>query len=239
MFRALVLLVASCAATHLRAGSNASRSALRAGLRRPSCTCEANNPSWKRPTRSEPKCVFIDLGAADGNTFDSFLADDYGPVHNCPHGGDWEAILVEANPMFSKKLQALQSNLPGKVQSLASTAAYSCETTTSFSIDADAAHNYWASSLMENVGRRQVTVPTVNVNKLLAESVIPGDWVMLKVDIEGAEYDVMPCLAEFKDAELIDEIFLEEHWWFPDRTAEQSFGRERTAARSLLFVFRG
>lgn len=57
--------------------------------------------------------------------------------------------------------------------------------------------------------------------------------------LQGAEYDVMPCLAEFKDAELIDEIFLEEHWWFPDRTAEQSFGRKRTAARSLLFVFRG
>lgn len=43
---------------------------------------------------------------------------------------------------------------------------------------------------------------------------------------QGAEYDVMPCLAEFKEAELIDEIFLEEHWWFPDRTAEQSPGSE-------------
>eukprot|EP00913_Durusdinium_trenchii_P024032 g22570.t1 len=82
------------------------------------------------------------------------------------------------------------------------------QTTTSFSIDADAVHNYWGSSLVEN------------------ESVIPEDWVMLKIDIEGAEYDVMPCLAEFKEAELIDEIFLEEHWWFPDRTAEQSPGSE-------------
>ena len=40
--------------------------------------------------------MFIDLGAADGNTFDSFLSNGYGPVKNCPHGGDWQAILVEA-----------------------------------------------------------------------------------------------------------------------------------------------
>mmetsp|Transcript_33456 Transcript_33456/g.53579 ORF Transcript_33456/g.53579 Transcript_33456/m.53579 type:complete len:252 (-) Transcript_33456:47-802(-) len=204
-----------------RGGSNFSAAA-GLGLRRPQCSCEANSANWKRPQRTEPRCVFIDLGAADGNTFDSFLANGYGPVKNCPRHGEWQAILVEANPMFTEKLQALQENLPEKVQSLAGTAAYSCETTTSFSIDPDSVHNYWGSSLVENVGLRQVTVPTINVNKLLLESVIPEDWVMLKIDIEGAEYDVMPCLAEFKEAELVDEIFLEEHWWFPDRTREQN-----------------
>ena len=33
----------------------------------------ANNPSWKKTARTEPKCIFIDLGAADGNTFAKFL----------------------------------------------------------------------------------------------------------------------------------------------------------------------
>ena len=33
----------------------------------------ANNPNWKKTQRSEPKCIFIDLGAADGNTFAKFL----------------------------------------------------------------------------------------------------------------------------------------------------------------------
>ena len=51
------------------------------------------------PARTEPRCVFIDLGAADGNTFDSFLANGYGPVKNCPRHGEWQAILVEAEGM--------------------------------------------------------------------------------------------------------------------------------------------
>ena len=33
----------------------------------------ANNPNWKKTARTEPKCIFIDLGAADGNTFAKFL----------------------------------------------------------------------------------------------------------------------------------------------------------------------
>ena len=171
-------------AISLRSNSSGTRTTAAAGLRKPGCGCDANSPSWHKTSRTQPKCVFIDLGAADGNTFDNFLADGYGPVSNCPHGGDWEAILVEANPVFSKKLKSLEANLGGKVRSLASTAAYSCETTTTFSIDADPTHNFWASSLDEKVGQQEVTVPTINVNKLIAENVRPDDWVILKVDIE-------------------------------------------------------
>lgn len=58
--------------------------------------------SLKSP-RTEPKCVFIDLGAADGNTFDSFLANGYGPVKNCPHR-QWQAILVEARKRNDGKM---------------------------------------------------------------------------------------------------------------------------------------
>ena len=108
----LVSCVVHSTATHLRSNSSASGQAVEAaGLRKPSCSCEANSPSWKKTARTQPKCIFIDLGAADGNTFDSFIANDYGPVKNCPHGGEWEAILVEANPIFAQKLKALEENL--------------------------------------------------------------------------------------------------------------------------------
>ena len=180
----LASFVLQSGAISLRSNFSETRTTAGAGLRKPGCSCNANSPSWHKTSRTQPKCVFIDLGAADGNTFDNFLADGYGPVKNCPHGGDWEAILVEANPVFSKKLNSLEANLGGKVRSLASTAAYSCETTTTFFIDADPTHNYWASSLDEKVGQQEVTVPTINVNKLIAENVRPDDWVILKVDIE-------------------------------------------------------
>mmetsp|Transcript_49862 Transcript_49862/g.93293 ORF Transcript_49862/g.93293 Transcript_49862/m.93293 type:complete len:258 (+) Transcript_49862:50-823(+) len=207
-------------ASHASAQSAAAMSFFQA---EPQCQCVANNAEWKKTSRAEPKCIFIDLGAADGNTFAKFLENDYGPLKNCP-SGKWEAFLLEANPQFTKELNSLQENFPGQVHSLADHAAFSCEGTTSFFIDADASHNHWGSSLMSDApdavksGEVKVTVPMVNVVQLIAENVRPDDWVMLKVDIEGAEYNLIPCLAQFKDAGVVDRMYLEEHWWFPSIT---------------------
>merc|ERR1719409_1006068 len=61
------------------------------------CQCVASDPSWKACTRTVPECVFIDLGAADGNSFNVFLSNGYGKVAQCP-SVKWSAVLVEANP---------------------------------------------------------------------------------------------------------------------------------------------
>eukprot|EP00933_Yihiella_yeosuensis_P047240 TRINITY_DN42990_c0_g1_i1.p1 TRINITY_DN42990_c0_g1~~TRINITY_DN42990_c0_g1_i1.p1 ORF type:complete len:261 (+),score=73.92 TRINITY_DN42990_c0_g1_i1:82-864(+) len=207
------------------AGSNATAMGM-SMLQDPPCQCVPFDKSWKKTTRTVPKCIFIDLGAADGNTFDEFIADDYGPVENCPSGGKWEAFLVEANPIFSHKLKALEDNLPNQVHSFADTAAYSCQGQTSFFIDVDKTHNFWGSSMSESApdavrsGKRKVTVPTVNVNQMVYENTIPGDYVILKIDIESAEYDVVPCLAQFNQANLVDRMELEEHTWFPSVTPQ-------------------
>jgi len=198
----------------------------------------ANNPTWKKTNRTTPKCIFIDLGAADGNTFNDFLNNKYGPVSNCPSGGQWEAYLVEANPHFDSQVKALQQKYPGQVHSMASTAAFMCQGQTSFFIDADPTHNHWGSSMSDSSpdaiksGKQKVTVPTMNVAQLIEESVIAADWVMLKVDIEGAEYDVVPCLAQFKDASLVDRMYLEEHTWF--KTGSANGLKEMAAAKASL-----
>lgn len=190
----------------------------------PPCQCLANDASWAPTTRAEPKCVFIDLGAADGNTFRQFLNNDYGPVANCP-SGKWEAYLVEANPHFDAPLQQIAQQYPDQVHVMKSTAAFSCVAQTSFYIDIDPTHNHWGSSMSDAApdavksGKQKVTVPTVNVVQLIAQSVIPADWVMLKVDIEGAEYEVIPCLAHFAHANLVDRMYLEEHTWFDSGSA--------------------
>lgn len=195
-------------AKSLRGGVNATESSKRGTP----CQCAANNPAWKPTTRNVPKCMFIDLGAADGNSFKSFLNNGYGPVANCP-SGQWEALLVEANPQFTPALNAIASQYPGSVHAYGSTAAYMCQGTTSFSIDPDASHNHWGSSMKTTHGSTQVTVPTVNVMQLIAENVQQNDWVILKVDIEGAEYDLIPCLAQYPNIKLLDIMFLEEHGW--------------------------
>jgi len=181
------------------------------------CQCEANSPSWVPAARTVPKCIFIDLGAADGNSFNSFLANSFGPLANCP-SGKWEAYLVEANPRFVQPLAQLTTKYPADVHVMATTAAFDCEGKTSFYLDTTSVqHNFWGSSLssthpdVQKSGMQHVDVTLVNLNRLLKEKTIPGDWVMVKMDIEGAEWDVLPCLAMADSASLIDRLYMEVH----------------------------
>mmetsp|Transcript_156320 Transcript_156320/g.271975 ORF Transcript_156320/g.271975 Transcript_156320/m.271975 type:complete len:296 (-) Transcript_156320:257-1144(-) len=185
------------------------------------CNCEIANPAWKPCPRTTAKCVFIDLGAADGNTFKVFLQNGYTTISNCTANGPgaWEAILVEANPKFDQALKAEASKYPyGYVAAMTSTAAYSCEGKTSFFVDTvNTAENNWGSSMSQNhpdvlrSGKQNVTVPTMNLNRLLYELTIPADKVILKMDIEGAEFDVLPCLAQSPSSNLVDMFYLEQH----------------------------
>lgn len=188
------------------------------GVGVPPCACETSGTDWVRPAAREPRCVFIDLGAANGNTFDHFLNDGYGQVKNCPSGGAYDAILVEANPIFNAALKDTARNHPGSVRSLVSSAAYMCEGSTSFFLDTvDVRENFWGSSMSPNArdvqrsGQKPVTVPLVNVVRLIMESTLPEDYVLLKMDIEGSEHDIMPCLAKSEAAKLIDAVYVETH----------------------------
>jgi len=182
------------------------------------CQCVATDATWTSSQRTAPKCVFIDLGAADGNTLIRFLENDYGVVSNCPSGGDWEALLVEANPRFKPQLEAISAEHQGKVQPLTTTAAWMCEAQTDFFLDTVNHNvNYWGSSMSsthpdaQRSNLTKVTVNTINLMRVLHEQTIPADHVIVKMDIEGSEWDVLPCLAQSPDASLVDILFVEIH----------------------------
>jgi len=202
------------------------------------CNCVASDPSWIAPVRTVPRCVFIDLGAADGNSFNEFLSGKWGDVAKCP-SVQWSAVLVEANPLFDTKLAAVAAQHPGKVTALSSTAAYMCEGSTSFFLDTkNTDKNFWGSSMSESHpdtegGKTKVTVPTSNLNRILHEQTIPGDWVMVKMDIEGSEYDVLPCTAQAPAASLMDRLYLEQHTWLAHGLAGTTEA-QMTAAKNTL-----
>merc|ERR1719401_477105 len=130
----------------------------------------------------------------------------------------WEAVLVEANPRFNAPLQQLTARFPQQVRAAMSTAAYMCEGRTSFFLDTvNTATNYWGSSLssthkdVQNSGSKSVEVNLMNINRVLYEAAIPGDWVVVKMDIEGAEFDILPCMAQAPAASLIDTLLMEVH----------------------------
>lgn len=202
------------------------------------CNCVVSDPSWIPCVRTVPRCVFIDLGAADGNSFNEFLSNKYGDVAKCP-SVQWSAVLVEANPLFNTKLAAVAAQHPGQINAMSATAAYMCEATTSFFLDTkNTDKNFWGSSMSGSHpdvqgGKTKVTVPTMNLNRILHEQTIPGDWVMVKMDIEGSEYDVLPCTAQAPAASLMDRLYLEQHDWLAHGLAGTTEAQMEAAKNTL------
>lgn len=57
----------------------------------------------------------------------------------------------------------------------------------------------------------EVIVDTVNFSKFLKDNVTQDDFVLVKMDIEGAEFDVLPLLIEDESYKLIDDFYCEFH----------------------------
>lgn len=57
-----------------------------------------------------------------------------------------------------------------------------------------------------------ITVKTVDLSGFLKARFTPDDHVVLKCDIEGKEYDVLPSLVDSGAIHLVDELFCEWHY---------------------------
>uniref|UniRef100_A0A7S1IA52 DUF7870 domain-containing protein n=1 Tax=Eutreptiella gymnastica TaxID=73025 RepID=A0A7S1IA52_9EUGL len=56
-------------------------------------------------------------------------------------------------------------------------------------------------------------VPSVDISAYLQRNFVEDDFVVCKMDIEGAEYTVIPKLVADGTIHLIDELMLECHYW--------------------------
>ena len=57
----------------------------------------------------------------------------------------------------------------------------------------------------------KITVPTFDLNEFILTSFTQKDYIVLKLDIEGAEYEVLPHLIAGGSIELVFQIFIEWH----------------------------
>lgn len=56
-----------------------------------------------------------------------------------------------------------------------------------------------------------IRVPTFDLNEFILQNFTTSDYVVLKLDIEGAEYEVLPHLIQGGGINLIKELFIEWH----------------------------
>lgn len=171
---------------------------------RPPCVCQPSSASWRKLKRTvtEPKqCFFMNVGAGSAAAYDvaSMLA------RRVELGGfepqQCRTYVFEANPRFDGALRQFEAQLPQLVTAMPSTAAYSC-------VPPGGGKAELGHDLVQQPGGGGQSVGIVNILRFIYEAAAPGDHVILKLDLGGAEWDILPCLARSPAARLVDVIYI-------------------------------
>lgn len=179
--------------------------------------------------------VYIDVGARSyGSSIGSWFRKQY-PKQN----RTFEVYAIEADPTFhgEYKLKKHVNLLPY--------AAWVKNETLSFEINRDPGQK--ADSAGRGMGRIQTfessktfygevaTIQGFDFAKWLKESVSEKDFVVMKMDVEGTEFSLIPRLIESGAICLIDELFLECHYnrWQRCCPGERSSKYDKTYEQCL------
>jgi FkbM family methyltransferase len=172
--------------------------------------------------------VFFDLGANSGDSLASFFqlkshsSNKQLPVRfHFSEAVDinWTVFAFEANPLFSPALLDLKQSLEPRhrVHLFNGTAAWTRNGSVDFYLDVVNTNNgFWGSSLKSShpdvvkSGKKHIRVPCVDVADLVARFT-PDDLVIMKIDIEGAEYDMILHLFKRDVLRLVDYVAVEYH----------------------------
>ena len=155
---------------------------------RPSVTGIAGPPSRR--------LVYLDLGANAYNTSIAWFRAKY------PRGREFEVIAFEASRRFDADYAA-----HGDV-ALHHFAVWTRNGTMQW--DNDGVMGRLAPG-EQAVGADAATVATIDLAEFLQRQVVAADYVVIKMDIEGAEYDLVPHLLSTGASRLIDELLVECH----------------------------
>ena len=131
----------------------------------------------------------------------------------------WEAHIFEANPNFNAFLNRI-GEIASKnhtVNMYTETAAWIHNGTIDFFLDTvNKNQNFWGSSLNENhpdavrSGKKKITVNCRDVASIINRYSVT-DFVVVKMDIEGAEFDLLIDFIKKDVFKIIDYIAVEFH----------------------------
>ena len=182
--------------------------------------------------------IYIDLGANNGDSITAFVNKAFsGSLEidgsSAVQGGwktllsrpdgtaidpkSWNIIAFEANIGFTNKLQAIERNLTdGKyvssIKIYNGTAISTSDGTIDFVWDSKYGAFSGATTMKESFSAvgRTITVPKVDIVTLFRkEHITVDDFVVVKVDIEGAEYDLVRRIITSGIYRYIDKLAVE------------------------------
>lgn len=179
------------------------------------------------------KYIYFDLGANNGDSVYNFFNEQltYPKLlpPNLVNMVDWTVYAFEANPLFDDDLQRMKTKIeagfgankksPAKervVKLYKSTAVWVHDGHIEFYLDTiNERNNFYGSSLKRahpdvRDGKQKVNVSCVDLVRLLRELSV-DDFVVVKMDVEGAEYDLLTHLIVNDALRYIDLMTVEYH----------------------------
>jgi len=149
------------------------------------------------------KKLFIDCGGYDGCSVIKFLMSNPG----------YDVISFEANPELWKYYSGLPTTLIGK-------AVHKFDGEVEFTIDP---FDGDGSSLVKekeidfykkikNEDCPKITVPCIDLSSFIKEQSRLYDHLVLKLDVEGAEYEILEKMLADKTINYISKLYAEFHW---------------------------
>lgn len=175
--------------------------------------------------------VFCDLGFNNRRVFDQFYE---------ALGAQFRWFGFEVQPALHAAAQAAQGRYTqGPVEFVhAAAATYDGVLPIALEGKADGHHVYDGTTTIPSLVRdkshaQRLEVPAVDLARFLEERTGPEAAIVIKMDIEGAEYDLLPHLLRSPVAARIDLILCEFHWRrFPfPQNIERLFQGERLIAQ--------
>ena len=146
--------------------------------------------------------VFLDAGANIGSSIDLFL-------NKYPNSNEYEIFSFECNP----KLVNILNKKYSKKATIIPFAVYNREDTLDFYIGADVSSTLRSDKISGNVKKSNfVKVKTIDLSKYIFDNFKKEDYIILKLDIEGTEYDVLPHLIKTGAIDYINELYGEYHY---------------------------
>ncbi|XP_047066125.1 uncharacterized protein LOC124674130 [Lolium rigidum] len=157
--------------------------------------------------------VYVDVGARSyGSSIGSWFRKQY-PKQN----HTFEVFAIEADPAFHPEYATR------KGVTLLPYAAWVKNETLSFEINGDPGKEDEAKANGRGMGRIRPTagkkmsgkvrsVPAFDFAEWLKQTVSEQDYVVMKMDVEGTEFDLIPRLFDTGAICLVDEVFLECHY---------------------------
>lgn len=157
-----------------------------------------------------PRHVFIDVGGNIGDSVSAFLSVGVPGVSKA--GADFDSIYVfEPNPEFAHAYERYREK------------SFSFEYIQAAATAKDGFMTFEGTGLGGSVVKtssssQQDAIPTVDFSSWLQRTVTLRDFVVCKIDTEGAEFEIVPRMVADGTLCLCDRLSIEWHSWLGSRS---------------------